>query len=264
VDVFTIWAAGTGVVAAQPDAASWPQMCLALIRGTPLGAADFTAFEPGAGRQRYAVRGLDDFVPIAREQFRSLPMQEQVDAILYTGGGTPDPPIARVSPSTCAQPGYLDMRLARIALAGLPPVEAAAIREACGARSQNSPLTGTWVADLSKSTLHKGSPVRSATLRFTVTAESVSITDSTRDASGKEIGTGTTVFVTDGKSHPHDALMPGLTVVATWRHARLFETLLTRKDGQVDRVTYEVSDDGKTLTTRTSGPLGDQTIVFFR
>jgi len=58
--------------------------------------------------------------------------------------------------------------------------------------------------------------------------------------------------------------MPGLIVVARWHGTRVLETVLTRKDGQTDRVTYEVSLDGRTLTTRTSGNFGDQAIVFDR
>jgi hypothetical protein len=40
-------------------------------------------------------------------------------------------------------------------------------------------------------------------------------------------------------------------------------TSLLMKGGS-DRVSYEVSDSGRTLTTRTSGSLGDQVIVFRR
>ena len=58
------------------------------------------------------------------------------------------------------------------------------------------------------------------------------------------------------------SLMPGPIVVARWRGSHLLETILTRKDGQVDQVTYEVSADGSTLTTTTSGTLGEQVIVF--
>lgn len=77
-------------------------------------------------------------------------------------------------------------------------------------------------------------------------------------------GHGPTTFQTDGKPHPHDELIPGLTVVARWRGSRILETVLARKDGRAGRVTYEVSADGKTLTSRTSGDLGDQLIIFDR
>ena len=58
------------------------------------------------------------------------------------------------------------------------------------------------------------------------------------------------------------SLMPGLIVVARWRGSHVLETILTRKDGQVDQVTYEVSADGSTPTTTTSGTLGEQVMVF--
>ena len=62
-------------------------------------------------------------------------MEDQFDAILYTGGGASEPPLPRVSAKACAEPGYLKMRLARIVIAGLPPGEAAAIEKGCsGAR----------------------------------------------------------------------------------------------------------------------------------
>ena len=60
------------------------------------------------------------------------------------------------------------------------------------------------------------------------------------------------------------SLMPGLIVVARWRGSHVLDTILTRKDGQVDRVTYEVSADGSTLTTTTSSTLGEQVMVFER
>ena len=125
-------------------------------------------------------------------------------------------------------------------------------------------MAGTWIADLASSKLHKGSPIRTATLEVAVTSETVTITDSIQNAAGQQIGTGTTTFRTDGKPYPHDALMPGLMVAATWSSTNVLETTLKQKNGQTDRVTYEVSSDGKMLTTKTSGPLGDQVIVFRR
>ena len=60
------------------------------------------------------------------------------------------------------------------------------------------------------------------------------------------------------------SLMPGLIVVARWRGSHVLETILTRNDGHVDRVTYDVSADGRTLTTTTSGHLGEHVMVFDR
>src|SRR5216683_2559512 len=102
------------------------------------------------------------------------------------------------------------------------------------------------------------------TLQFAARGDTVSTTDGDGNASGQEEGHGTRTFQTDGKEHPHDELMPGLLVVDRWRGPHVLETVLTRRNGQIDRVTYEVSADDKTLTTRTSGDLGDQVIVFDR
>ena len=101
-------------------------------------------------------------------------------------------------------------------------------------------------------------------LEFVVTPETVAITNRTIDISNRDVGTGTTTLRTDGESHPHDEVLPGLTVVAQWRGPRLLDTVLTRRNGIVDHVTYEISDDGRTLTTKTAGPLGTQEIVFRR
>ena len=67
----------------QPDAASWKPMSLALVRGTSLGAADFSEFE--SPDQRYRIRGDDDFVPIPRDQWVKRPLEDIVDAVLYVG-----------------------------------------------------------------------------------------------------------------------------------------------------------------------------------
>lgn len=95
-----------------------------------------------------------------------------------------------------------------------------------------------------------------------MTTETVQIVVRQTGATGRPIGTGTTVFRTDGHAHPHDALLPGLTVVATRPTPRRVDTVLTRRNGVVDRVSYVVSPDGLELTTHTEGPFGRQTIIF--
>jgi hypothetical protein len=123
--------AGKETVALQPEIASWPAGSLSLVRGTVLGAADFTAFV-GRDNDRFAVRGDNDFVKIPKEQHKPMRMEDQVDAILWMGVTRPPAP-ALLSKETCADPAYLPMRLARIALAGLPPGEADAAKRACAA-----------------------------------------------------------------------------------------------------------------------------------
>ena len=80
--VFTVRAEGS-LSQWQPDAASWKPMSLALVRGTILGAADFSEFENPS--QRYRIRGDDDFVPIPRDQWVKRPLEDIVDAVLYVG-----------------------------------------------------------------------------------------------------------------------------------------------------------------------------------
>ena len=51
---------------------------------------------------------------------------------------------------------------------------------------------------------------------------------------------------------------------ARWAGPRRLETVFTRRSGVVERVNYEVSADGTTLTNATEGPLGLQRVIFRR
>ena len=75
--VFTIWNGDDKLPTLQPSVASWRTPGLALLRGTVLGAADFAAYT--TAERRMAIRG-DDLVPIPKEEWRVLPMEEQFDA----------------------------------------------------------------------------------------------------------------------------------------------------------------------------------------
>ena len=131
VRVFTIRSVGS-LAKWQSDTASWPPMSLTILRGTVLGAVDFGEYDDDTDT-RYAIRGVDDFVPIPRDQWRSLRAEDQVDAFLYTGSGA-DRTSAPLSPTLCADPNYVKMRLERIALAGLPPGEADHVKRLCGGK----------------------------------------------------------------------------------------------------------------------------------
>ena len=113
--VFTVWpAAGVDLPELQPDVASWRAPSLALVRGTVLGAADFTAFYPAEVPRRVTIRD-GRIVPIPREQWRSLSAEEQFDAVLYLG---PPSGMTRslLSPALCRDPAYMDMRRERLSL----------------------------------------------------------------------------------------------------------------------------------------------------
>ena len=126
--VFTVRVEGS-LTKWQADTASWKPMTFTAVRGTVLGAADFSEFEdPG---QRFSIRGEDDFVPIPRDQWASRRLEDIVDGILYTG---PERTTSGIWPQLCADPDYVKMRMDRIGLAGLPQAQADAVKRVCTAR----------------------------------------------------------------------------------------------------------------------------------
>ena len=114
--VFTVWpTAGSDLRELQRDAASWSVPALALTRGTALGSVDFAAFYPGTAPRLTFRDGR--IVPVPSDQWRSLPMEEQFDAVLHLG-----PPAGMTtswpSASLCLDAAYMDMRRERLSLAG--------------------------------------------------------------------------------------------------------------------------------------------------
>jgi hypothetical protein len=114
--VFTIFTAD--VSALQPDSASWPSPSLAIVRGTVLGAADFTKYYPSEAMGRFPIKnGQPDFSePIPKEQWKTLKAEDQFDAILYTGKG-PSPTVIP-DPARCADKADIEERLRRNAVIG--------------------------------------------------------------------------------------------------------------------------------------------------
>jgi hypothetical protein len=92
--------------ALQPDVPAWPRPSLAVIRGTVLGAASFSFYFP-----RPLVAGTID-------RRRPMPMEEQFDALLYLGPLSTIT-LAQLSPALCSDSGYMEMRMLRMALAGM-------------------------------------------------------------------------------------------------------------------------------------------------
>lgn len=91
----------------QADAASWPKPSLALLGGTVLGRADFTAYYPAR-----------DLIGPDGKPLYPRPMEQQFDAVLYLA-----PPaeitMSRLGKALCADPAYMKMRRERLELAGL-------------------------------------------------------------------------------------------------------------------------------------------------
>src|SRR5262245_20987762 len=122
--------------------------------------------------------------------------------------------------------------------------------------AHESPFSGTWIANRSKSTPHPDNPYLGATLRFEVSGDIVTIADVVVDAAGRETR-GLNRLDADGTEHPSEY---GYVVTAKWLSSRVLDAVVTR-DGRVEgRVTYQVSPDGRTLTLST----GEHTSVFER
>jgi hypothetical protein len=126
--VFTIWGIDEDLLGVAPELATWQAPAVAVPRGTALGAADFAVLVPD--RPRMTLKG-NALVPLPREQWTTLPLEDQVDAVLYLG---PKSAMidAEVPARACAAPGFLEERLRRIAVAGIPPFEADRLQKICG------------------------------------------------------------------------------------------------------------------------------------
>ena len=125
VRTFIVITVGDSFVPAGAAFGAWPTPSLALIRGTTAGAESVAQ----GSIQRVAIR-KGEFVPIQREQWIALRMEEQFDALLYLGPSS-TVTTAALSPTVCADPGYVETRLKRIALVGLPPAESEQLTNFC-------------------------------------------------------------------------------------------------------------------------------------
>jgi hypothetical protein len=126
--VYSIWRLDGPVPALLPDLASWSAPALVAVRGTALGAADIAAIPPARTRVAFQNGAM---VAVPKDQWRPLAIEDQLDALLYLA---PDAE-ARAIPvpaHACAGPGFVEERLRRITLAGLPAFEADRITTLCG------------------------------------------------------------------------------------------------------------------------------------
>ena len=104
----------------------WPYPSLALLRGTTLGGED----EPIMSPQRVHPRD-GKLIPIPREAWISVKREDQTDALLYLGPESTrtDTPMPS---SICADKNYIQLRLKRMSIAGMPPAIPARLRTLCG------------------------------------------------------------------------------------------------------------------------------------
>ena len=132
--VFTIWNVDDELATVQPDVASWRAPSLAILRGTTIGVADAKVFVPTPARFTF---GSGAPVEVPRDQWRSLRAEDQLDAVLYLG---PRASIKQVplSAAMCSKRRYIEERLRRIALTGIPQAEAERVKQLCaGIPSKN-------------------------------------------------------------------------------------------------------------------------------
>lgn len=128
------------------------------------------------------------------------------------------------------------------------------------------PLHGTWIANLSKSTRHENHQFHNATMRFDVGADAVVLSYEGVNHSGNHESSTQTIHA-DGQEHPVPGA-PGIVAISTLE-ARRLESSAKRDGVALGRGTYEVDEDGCTLTATVSGidaagkPF-DQVIVFDR
>ena len=132
---------------------------------------------------------------------------------------------------------------------------------------KDSPLSGEWVANIAKSKRHPNHLFQSATLRFVVAGNTVTVTHGGVNAGGEQ-ESGTAVLEADGKEHPV-AEQPGVVVVTKWVGPRRLQTVAKSAAATVGEQSYEVSADDKSLTatvsgTDASGRRFEQVIVFDR
>jgi hypothetical protein len=115
---------GTAGGPLQSEMRTWPVPGLTFLRGTSLGLAP----QPSAG-QRVSIRD-GRFIPIPREEWISVPLQEEVDALLYLGP-TSERRSEAMPPEICSEPGYVESRIKRMIIAGLPQMEVDRLKQFC-------------------------------------------------------------------------------------------------------------------------------------
>jgi len=113
-----------------------------------------------------------------------------------------------------------------------------------------NPFVGTWIANIEKSRRHVNHQFQSATLTFEVAGDGISRTRV--NMSGKH-ESGTTVYKPDGQEHAVSPQAPGVVAVTTWIGTHVLQSE-AKKDGRsLGKGTYEVSEDGRTLTATVAG-----------
>ncbi len=128
--MFNIWTLHERSVALPDEVKLWRVPSLANLRGTTLGARDFGLYSRGLGDgSRFGVKN-GKLVPVTRDEWAMMRMEDQFDAVLYLG-----PPAsmttATVPAALCADADFVRRRLERLTRFG-NPAEVQNFKKACG------------------------------------------------------------------------------------------------------------------------------------
>jgi hypothetical protein len=118
------------------------------------------------------------------------------------------------------------------------------------------PLAGTWRLDVAKSSRHPDNAVRSATVRFDIAGDLVTIEDVTVSESGEESRTVNQLHADSTER----AGAHGYAMCVRWRNARTLEWEARQHGGAIGSGTYELSPDGSHMIASSVG----RTFVFDR
>ena len=130
--VFSIW--WLNRKGPPAETAAWPVPSLALVRGTTLGALDFTEIDT-APPTRATIRD-GQIVPVPREEWLTLRLEDQFDAVLKLADASPTTAVRMpLTREQCLDPWTAEWRR-RIAMSTGPQEQAALrqINEDCGTR----------------------------------------------------------------------------------------------------------------------------------
>ena len=112
--------------------------------------------------------------------------------------------------------------------------------------SEESPFSGTWVANIAKSKRHPNHQFQSATMEFAVVGNTVTLKHGGVNAGGQQ-ESATIVLEADGKEHPIPQA-PGVTVVTRWVGPRVLQSIGKSAGAQVGEQTYrQAAAGGSTL-----------------
>ena len=123
-----------------------------------------------------------------------------------------------------------------------------------------NPFNGVWTADIAKSKQDPKAQFQSVTLHITVSRDSVTMSSRVVTAGKEQRFTET--FRTDGSETP-GSLTPGVVLVARWLGPAVLATTAYKEGRLLGLITYEISADGRMLTSRSSG-MSEQVMVFER